>query len=100
MSSSNKNFGRNICLAAGLFFAFLLISPIKFGPVTPQTAIPKTPVTETAASSAATAAHQATATITATPDNTTGPDDISSAAEYLDVSLADAYSCQSMKCTI
>lgn len=30
MAPSDKNFIRNLCLAAGLFFAFLLIAPINF----------------------------------------------------------------------
>ena len=34
MSSTDKNFIRNLCLAAGLFFAFLLVAPVKYGPST------------------------------------------------------------------
>ena len=80
MSSSDKNFVRNLCFAAGLFFAFLLLAPIKFGPPTPEP--PAQQVEATTATAAASVDNVPTNLDTASVSE----DSVSPPAEYLDVS--------------
>lgn len=77
---TDKNFIRNLCMAAGLFIAFLLLAPIKFGPVTPDSA----PVTS--------AVENATATLDTTESVPTPEASATETAPvYLDVSMLELY---------
>ena len=81
MAPSDKNFVRNICLAAGLFFAFLLIAPIQFGPSTPKE-VSQAPLEAAASASAAVASLETEPEKVAVPEAVT-----STPAEFFDVSL-------------
>lgn len=80
MSSSDKNFVRNLCFAAGLFFAFLLLAPIKFGPATPESPVSQV---EAASTTATAPVDNAAANLDFAP---VSEESVALPAEYLDVS--------------
>lgn len=80
MSSSDKNFVRNLCLFGGLFFAFLLISPIRFGPAP----VPAQPL---AVNTPDEPAITASVTATSLEEAIAETSFVQEVAEYLDIPL-------------